>query len=72
MTLGRTMWITRHGLGTLVGGSARRFARDCSGTTAIEYVILTFIAVAIIAIVSQVGGNVNALYERVVTAFSKF
>jgi Flp pilus assembly pilin Flp len=64
--------ITREELETLIAENARRFARDCSGTTAIEYVILTFIAVAIIAIVSQVGGNVNALYERVVTAFSKF
>jgi Flp pilus assembly pilin Flp len=72
MTMGRTMRITRHGLGTLVGGSARRFARDRSGTTAAEYAIMTLIAVAIIAIVSQVGGNVNALYERVETALSKF
>jgi Flp pilus assembly pilin Flp len=64
--------ITRHEFETHIGEGVRRFARDCSGSTAVEYAILTFIAVAIITIVSQVGGNVNALYERVETALSKF
>ena len=30
-----------------IGATARRFAADTSGTTAIEYAIMTFIAVAI-------------------------
>jgi Flp pilus assembly pilin Flp len=55
----------------LVSRSARRFADDWSGATAIEYAILTFIAVAVIVAVNKFGGTVNGMYESVVEAFTK-
>jgi Flp pilus assembly pilin Flp len=45
--------VTRTGVETL-----RRFAADTSATTSIEYAILTFIAVAVIAAVTMLGGTV--------------
>jgi Flp pilus assembly pilin Flp len=48
-----------------LAGAARRFAVDNSATSAIEYAIMTFIAVAVIAVVTQLGGTVNGMYERV-------
>jgi hypothetical protein len=36
-----------------IGAMARRFAADTSGTTAIEYAIMTFIAVAIMVVITQ-------------------
>jgi Flp pilus assembly pilin Flp len=53
-----------------VGVTVRRFAVDCSGTTAIEYAIMTFIAVAIMVVITQLGGNVTAMYERVQGIFA--
>lgn len=35
----------------------RRFAADEAGATAIEYAILTFIAVALVVIIGQLGGD---------------
>jgi Flp pilus assembly pilin Flp len=71
--MGRTtMGIRRRELEKRIAGSARRFARDCSATTAIEYALLTFIAVAIIVVVSQLGGSLNALYSSVQNAMSSF
>ncbi|HEV7463601.1 MAG TPA: Flp family type IVb pilin [Methyloceanibacter sp.] len=43
---------------------------DRSGTTAIEYAIMTFIAVAIMVVITQLGGNVTAMYERVQAIFA--
>lgn len=43
----------------------RRFISSESGTTAIEYAILSFIAVAVIAIVSQMGGTLGDMYQSV-------
>lgn len=40
----------------------RRFVRDCSGGTAVEYAVMTFIAIAIVLAVSQLGGTLNSLY----------
>jgi Flp pilus assembly pilin Flp len=48
---------------------ARRFARDCSGATAVEYAVMTFIAIAIVVVVNQLGISVAALYDQVATAF---
>ena len=39
-----------------LAATARRLAADCSGATAIEYGIMTLIAIAIMALVSQIGG----------------
>jgi Flp pilus assembly pilin Flp len=50
-------------------GWARRFAADVSGTTAIEYALMTFIAIAIIVVVGQLGGTVAGLYQSVEDAF---
>ena len=51
--------------GKRFAAAARRFAVDSSATSAIEYAIMTFIAVAVIAVVTQLGGTVNGMYERV-------
>jgi len=48
---------------------AGRFLADSSGATAIEYAIVALIGVAVIALVTQIGGSVNSLYEKVVEAF---
>ncbi len=47
----------------------RSFLRDETGTTAIEYALLVSISIAVAAAVYQLGGAVNALYERVYAAF---
>ncbi len=44
----------------------KRFAKDESGATAIEYgLIAALIAVAIIAAVTTTGGNLAALFGRI-------
>ena len=53
-----------------VDATARRFAADRSGTTAIECAIMTFIAVTIMVVITQLGGNVTAMYERVQAIFA--
>ena len=48
----------------------RQFAHNRSGATAIEYaLIVAGIAVAIVAIITTLGGNVNAMYTSVSAAF---
>ena len=54
---------------TQLAEQARRFLDDSSGATAIEYAIVALIGVAVIALVMQIGGSVNSLYEKVVEAF---
>lgn len=49
--------------------TARRFLVADGGSSAIEYAILTFIAIAIVATVGELGGGVQALYLKVVAAF---
>jgi Flp pilus assembly pilin Flp len=51
-------------------GSVRRFAADTSASTAIEYALMTFIAIAIIAAVTQLGGTVGGLYQSVLDALA--
>lgn len=53
----------------LVGTSVRRFVRDESGATAIEYaMIASGIAVAIASTIVSLGSNVKGLYSSVATA----
>jgi pilus assembly protein Flp/PilA len=45
--------------------TARRFAADNSGASAVEYgVLVAAIALAIFALVSQIGGSVAGLFEK--------
>jgi pilus assembly protein Flp/PilA len=49
----------------------KRFVKDESGATAIEYgLIAALIAVAIITTVTTLGGNLNAIFLRVATALA--
>ncbi|ACL57775.1 Flp family type IVb pilin [Methylobacterium nodulans] len=44
----------------------KRFAKDESGATAIEYGLLaTLIAVALITAAKSVGGNLNSMFTKV-------
>lgn len=52
------------------GRMASRLAQDCSGATAIEYAIMTFIAIAVLVIVNQLGISVAGLYQRVLDGFN--
>ncbi|HVU40032.1 MAG: Flp family type IVb pilin [Xanthobacteraceae bacterium] len=53
----------------VVGTSVRRFVRDESGATAIEYaMIASGIAVAIASTIVSLGTNVKGLYSSVATA----
>jgi Flp pilus assembly pilin Flp len=56
-------------LGMRLSVAARRFVADCSGATAIEYGILTLIAIAIMAVISQIGGSVSGMFEMLKGAF---
>ena len=48
-----------------------RFAADESGATAIEYgLIAMLISVAIITILTAIGGNLNTTFSKVNAAFS--
>lgn len=48
----------------------RRFANDECGATAIEYALIAgFIAVVIVAVLSQIGGNLNVIFVKVKTGF---
>ena len=45
--------------------TARRFAADSSGATAIEYVILVAgIGLAIVALVFEIGDSVKGMFEK--------
>ncbi len=59
----------REALPIRLAATARRFAADCSGATAIEYGIMTLIAIAIMALVSQIGGSVSGMFEMLKNAF---
>jgi len=49
-----------------------RFAKDDSGATAIEYgLIAAGIGVAIVTVLGQVGGQLNTLFNTVVTDLKK-
>ena len=59
----------REALPIRLAATARPFAADCSGATAIEYGIMTLIAIAIMALVSQIGGSVSGMFEMLKNAF---
>jgi pilus assembly protein Flp/PilA len=51
--------------------TARRFAADCSGATAVEYgVLVAGIAFAIVAVVFEIGGSVKGMFETVEGLFA--
>jgi len=57
-------------LRTKFKAAARRFASDCSGSTAIEYAIIAvLIGAGVVAVVSTLGGTVADLYGKVVASF---
>jgi pilus assembly protein Flp/PilA len=48
-----------------LASTARRFAADCSGATAVEYgVLVAGIALAIVAIVYEIGDSVRGIFEK--------
>jgi pilus assembly protein Flp/PilA len=68
---GRMKSDRRPGLHRRLARTARRFAADSSGASAVEYAILAvLIAVAIAAIVFQIGGSVNSMFETVEGLFT--
>lgn len=70
MTLSTTEIDRWSGVQHRLAQTARRFAADCSGATAIEYAILAAgIALAIAAVVFEIGGKVNAMFEQAVGIF---
>jgi Flp pilus assembly pilin Flp len=52
-----------------LSATARRFAVDQSGASAIEYGILTLIAIAIMALVSEIGGSASGMFEKLSGVF---
>jgi len=51
-----------------MGPAVLRFAKDCSGATALEYgLIAAGIAVAIIAVVQGIGSKLNTSFSSVAT-----
>ena len=51
-------------------GVMRRFATESSGATAVEYAVMTFIAIAIVAAISALGSSVTGLYNQVAALFA--
>ena len=54
----------RTGLKLRLAATARRFAADPSGSTAVEYAVMTLIAVAIVAAITQLGDTVTGMYDQ--------
>lgn len=52
-----------------ISSTARRFAANSSGATAVEYGLMTLIAIAVVFGITQIGGNLTAIFERLQTAF---
>jgi Flp pilus assembly pilin Flp len=67
---GRMETDCRPGLHRRLARTARRFAADCSGASAVEYAVLALVAIAIAAIVFQIGGSVNSMLETVEGLFT--
>ena len=58
-------------LASLVAFAKDRLERDEKGATAVEYGLLVgLIAVAIIVTVGLLGGQLNTLFQRIVTALT--
>lgn len=54
-------------MGRWMAVTTRRFAADETGSTAIEYAFLAFVAVALIAVMSMFSESIVGFYERVRT-----
>ena len=52
-----------------IGETARAFAADDSGASAIEYALMTFITIAIVVVIGLLGDSVSALFMSVQAAF---
>jgi Flp pilus assembly pilin Flp len=52
-----------------LAATVRCFAVDCSGATAVEYGVLILIGIAIMEVVSQIGGSVSGMFEMLKGAF---
>jgi Flp pilus assembly pilin Flp len=50
--------------------TARRFAADSTGATAVEYGLVTLIAIAVMFGITQIGDNLAAIFERLQTALA--
>jgi len=58
-------------VGVQLARTARRFAADCSGATVIEYgVLIAGIALAIVAVVFEIGGGVTGMFEKAQAIFA--
>ena len=55
---------------TPIGEGARRFTTDCAGAAAVEYGIVTLIAVAVLFAVNAVGGNITSIFQTLAAAFT--
>ncbi len=55
---------------TDIGEYARRFTAECSGSAAVEYGIVTLIAVAVLIAVNAIGGNITSIFETIAAAFT--
>jgi pilus assembly protein Flp/PilA len=53
-----------------LSSTARRFAADSTGATAVEYGLMTLIAIAVVFGITQIGGNLTAIFESVQAAFA--
>jgi Flp pilus assembly pilin Flp len=60
----------RPGVQRRLARTARRFAADTSGASAVEYAVLALVAIAIATVVFQIGGSVNAMFETVERLFT--
>jgi Flp pilus assembly pilin Flp len=50
--------------------SARRFVADRSAAAAVEYGIVTLIAVAVLFAVNAIGGNITSIFGTIAAAFT--
>ena len=55
---------------TRIGEDARRFTTDGSGAAAVEYGIVTLIAVAVLFAVNAIGGNITSIFQTLAAAFT--
>ncbi|MCJ7527032.1 MAG: Flp family type IVb pilin [Methyloceanibacter sp.] len=52
------------GLKLRLAAAARRFAADRSGATAVEYGMMILIAIAVMLVISEIGGSVGGMFEK--------
>jgi len=52
------------GLKLRLAAAARCFAADRSGATAVEYGMMILIAIAVMLVISEIGGSVSGMFEK--------